>query len=267
MRERRRQRQDRRRAARRHSPRGGLGRRTRNQRINAVVGKAALTATLTFGVAPQGGASIHAARRSAAGAIGAAMRPAMPDLRLPLPERPTPLILHATATPRRSRTTVFDEHIQAAAAKHGVDVDLVRAIIQVESGFDHRARSSKGARGLMQLMPGTARDMGARNAFDPRQNIFAGVRYLRFLLDAFQGDVTLATAAYNAGPTVVKRYGGVPPYEETRNYVEKVHALLGLPGLTPVPAFLEASLTAPTDPAALTAPGFLRALWPWRRSR
>jgi hypothetical protein len=265
MRDRRRQRQDRRRAARRHSPRNGERRRG-GRRINAVVGKAALTATLTFGVAPQGGASVHA-RRSAASAFETGFRPEVPYLRLPLPERPTPLIHHASSLPRRSRHTAFDQHIQAAAAKHGVDVDLVRAIIQVESGFDHRARSSKGARGLMQLMPGTARDMGARNAFDPRQNIFAGVRYLRFLLDAFQGDVTLATAAYNAGPTVVKRYGGVPPYQETRNYVEKVHALLGLPGLTPVPVVLGTSLAAPPDPAVFVAPAFLRMLWPWRRPR
>jgi Transglycosylase SLT domain len=147
--------------------------------------------------------------------------------------------------PRLSRNTAFDAHINEAARKHGVDVDLVRAIIQVESGFNPRAVSRKGAKGLMQLMPDTARDMGARNALDPKQNIFAGVRYLRFLLDAFDGDLTLATAAYNAGPTVVKRHGGIPPYEETLNYVDRVHSLLGLqpPGLEPPPALLDALFT------------------------
>ena len=114
-------------------------------------------------------------------------------------------------------------------------MDLLRAIIQIESGFHPRAISSKGARGLMQLMPGTARDMGARNVLDPRQNIFAGARYLRLLLDVFDGNVTLAAAAYNAGPTNVQRHRGVPPFPETRDYVEKVHALLGLepPNLAP----------------------------------
>jgi soluble lytic murein transglycosylase-like protein len=260
MRERR-QRQDRR---RRHSARQGPERRRRNRRLKAVVSKAALTATLTFGVAPYGGASIGA-RRGMASAVKALALPAAPDLRLPEPVI-APLIHLGTRAPRRSRNTRFDEHINAAAAKHGVDVDLVRAIIQVESGFDHRARSRKGARGLMQLMPGTARDMGARNAFDPRQNIFAGVRYLRFLLDAFEGDVTLATAAYNAGPTTVRRYGGVPPYEETQNYVEKVHGLLGLPTPTWEPAVREALVLIPDESSPATAPGFLRSLWPFGRT-
>ncbi|MET0555298.1 MAG: lytic transglycosylase domain-containing protein [Vicinamibacteria bacterium] len=249
MRERR-PRPDRKRVSRRRT-----GRRRRSRRLNVVVGKAALTATLSLSVAPHGGASIPA-RRGLAGAVEAALQPAAPDLRLPKPVV-APLVELATRIPHRSRNTKFDEHINAAAAKHGVDVDLVRAIIQVESGFDHRARSRRGARGLMQLMPGTARDMGARNAFDPRQNIFAGVRYLRFLLDAFGGDVTLAAAAYNAGPTVVKRYGGVPPYEETQTYVQKVHGLLG----RATPAW------EPPEPSApATAPGLLRSLWPWGRS-
>ena len=136
----------------------------------------------------------------------------------------------------------------------------MRAIIQVESGFDKRARSNRGARGLMQLMPGTARDMGARNAFDPRQNIFAGARYLRFLLDAFDGNVTLAAAAYNAGPTVVKRYGGVPPYEETQDYVKRVHSLLGLPApiLTPPKALLDVLFALPSDVADAISPGASR---------
>jgi len=96
----------------------------------------------------------------------------------------------------------------------------------VESDFDSLARSSKGAQGLMQLMPDTARQLGVSNAFDPRQNIFAGVRYLRILLDMFRGDVALATAAYNGGASNVQRYGGIPPFKETRNYVAKIQSLL-----------------------------------------
>ena len=215
-----------------------------DRRINAVVGKAALTAALTLGSARHGGTDLKA-RRNASDIIEAtrlAPRPALPLIDL---GPPTPLIQRATEMPRLPRNSAFEAHIIEAARKHGVDVDLVRAIIQVESGFNPRAVSRKGAKGLMQLMPGTARDMGARNALDPRQNIFAGVRYLRILLDAFEGDLTLATAAYNAGPTVVKRHRGVPPYEETRNYVDRVHFLLGLesPGLEPPPALLDALFT------------------------
>ena len=92
----------------------------------------------------------------------------------------------------------FDVHIDDAAAHHGVSRELVRAIIQVESGFDRRAVSSAGARGLMQLMPATARRFGVSNRFDARQNIFGGTRYLRVLLDRYRGDISLTAAAYNA---------------------------------------------------------------------
>jgi soluble lytic murein transglycosylase-like protein len=231
------------------------------------VSKAALTAALTLTAARPGSADIDA-RKSATRALEASNIYAGPDLPLIYREKATTLIQSPTTRARRSHNTEFDEHINAAAEKHGVSVDLVRAIIQVESGFNDRAISRRGARGLMQLMPGTARDMGARNAFDPRQNIFAGVRYLRFLLDAFQGNVTLATAAYNAGPTVVKRYGGVPPYDETQDYVERVQSLIGLPteGLAPPPALMDALLAVPGDLAALTAPDILRSWRPPRRA-
>jgi soluble lytic murein transglycosylase-like protein len=119
-----------------------------------------------------------------------------------------------------------DAIITKAAAAHDVDVNLVRAVIKVESAYKPKARSHKGAMGLMQLMPGTARDYGVQNAYDPEENIDAGVRHLRSLLDRF--DVRLAVAAYNAGAATVERYGGIPPYRETREYVKKVLSLAGL---------------------------------------
>jgi soluble lytic murein transglycosylase-like protein len=101
----------------------------------------------------------------------------------------------------------------------------VRAVIHAESNFNPLARSRKGAMGLMQLMPGTARDMGVADSSDPGQNIQGGVKYLAYLLGRFNGDITLATAAYNAGPGAVSRHHGVPPYEETKTYVFRVNVL------------------------------------------
>ena len=125
-----------------------------------------------------------------------------------------------------SLNSQFDVHIEEAAARHGVSVGLVRAIIQVESGFDRLAVSAAGARGLMQLMPATARRFGVMNRFDARQNIFGGTRYLRTLLDHYRGDISLTAAAYNAGMGRVARYGGIPPYKQTRDYVRKVNNIL-----------------------------------------
>jgi len=116
----------------------------------------------------------------------------------------------------------FDQIINSCAVQYGVDRSLVKAVIHAESGYDPNAVSSKGASGLMQLMPNTARSLKVVNTFDPADNIRGGVRYLKFLLDTFKGDVTLALAAYNAGLSRVAQYGGVPPYAETRNYVAKV---------------------------------------------
>jgi soluble lytic murein transglycosylase-like protein len=108
------------------------------------------------------------------------------------------------------------------ARKHGVDPALVLAVVAVESGFQPAAVSSKGAQGLMQLMPGTARELGVANAFDPAENLDGGVRYLRKLVDLYAGDLKLALAAYNAGAGAVKAHRGIPPYSETRAYVQKV---------------------------------------------
>ena len=120
--------------------------------------------------------------------------------------------------------------VQQTAEKHNVDPQLVRAVISTESNWNASAVSSKGALGLMQLIPGTAQRLGVRNAFDPVQNVDAGVRYLSMMLDRYNGDLNKALAAYNAGPGVVDRFGGVPNYRETRNYVQKVTSTYYQPG-------------------------------------
>lgn len=112
--------------------------------------------------------------------------------------------------------------INAAANRHGVDPNLVNAIIKVESNFNPHAVSNKGAMGLMQLMPGTARNLNVTNPFDVDQNVDAGVRHFRQLLEDFHGDVKLSLAAYNAGEKAVTTHGGIPPYHETQNYVRQI---------------------------------------------
>lgn len=116
----------------------------------------------------------------------------------------------------------FEPLINSCAVQYGVDKALIKAVIHAESGYNPNAVSPKGAQGLMQLMPKTAEGLKVKNSFDPEDNIRGGVKYLRFLLDTCKGDVSLALAAYNAGLSRVAQYGGIPPYQETRNYVAKV---------------------------------------------
>jgi soluble lytic murein transglycosylase-like protein len=116
----------------------------------------------------------------------------------------------------------YDQIISSCSSKYGVSPSLIKAVIHAESGYNPNAVSRKGASGLMQLMPGTARSLKVSNSFDPQDNVEGGVKYLRFLLDTFHGDVSLAVAAYNAGLNKVAKYGGIPPYNETRTYVNRV---------------------------------------------
>jgi soluble lytic murein transglycosylase-like protein len=120
----------------------------------------------------------------------------------------------------------YDEIIEEAAAKYDLDSNLIRAVMQAESVFHPYVVSRAGAEGLMQLMPDLADEMGVNDAFDPRDNIMGGVRYLKRLLDHHGGNLDLALASYNAGPGNVERYGGVPPFRETRNYVKTIKEIL-----------------------------------------
>jgi|MudIll2142460700_1097286.scaffolds.fasta_scaffold309579_1 soluble lytic murein transglycosylase-like protein len=116
----------------------------------------------------------------------------------------------------------YDPVIRETSKRYDVDYALVKAVIKAESNFDPQAISRAGAKGLMQLMPGTAKALGVNDSFHPEDNIDGGVRYLRYLLDSFNGNLQLALAAYNAGEEAVSRYSGIPPYQETRTYVQRV---------------------------------------------
>lgn len=144
-----------------------------------------------------------------------------PDVRAVIAEGTTSTGTPAKATPDGAGR--YDALIRRHASNYGVRADLVRAVIQVESGFNPRARSPKGAVGLMQLMPTTAAALGVADRYDPAENIRGGVAYLSHLLRQYEGNEELALAAYNAGPQAVERYGNeVPPYRETRDFVRRI---------------------------------------------
>ena len=215
------------------------------------VGAALAVASFSAG-ARTAGADIFT-RVNSKGVLEATNVPASPqDFKLAYRSKGT-LVHSAGFRMRTSSNSEFNQHIDAAAALHDVSRDLVRAIIQVESAFDRLAVSTAGARGLMQLMPATARRFLVTDSFDARQNIFAGTRYLRILLDTYGGDVSLTAAAYNAGEGAVARYNGLPPFKETRNYVRKVNDLLG-GGVDTVASVAPAISIAPAEPTAPKAP-------------
>jgi soluble lytic murein transglycosylase-like protein len=194
-------------AARRHqdrraAPRNGTERRNGDRRRRAAAaGGLFLTALTLFGVIKQG----------RPGDLGNTFAPTS--------VRPA---VEAPVAPDR----VYDAIIAEASAEYGVDIELVRAVIRAESRFDPMAESGAGAKGLMQLMPILSKELGVQDPFNPRENIFGGVKYLSKLLDRHNGDVTLALASYNAGPRNVDRYKGVPPFKETRGYVKKIRGMM-----------------------------------------
>lgn len=157
-------------------------------------------------------------RRDANGALVLTNVPDRPDLRAYRGHGPLPVTRSGEE---------FRELIYRTAVKHGIHPDLVFAVAAVESNFNHRAVSEKGAQGLMQLMPETAARFGVSDPFNPADNVLGGVRYMRYLLDLFQGDTRLSLAAYNAGENAVLVKRRVPPYPETRRYVEKVLKMFG----------------------------------------
>ena len=190
-----------------------------------LLGHLALVATLLAGLAAPASAQIYS-WRDEAGVLTFSNRPrGVPGLALaPVKPKPTPEIRPAT----HRLAGVYDDLIVEHALKHGVRPELVRAVVQVESAFNPLARSPKGALGLMQLMPATARQFNVSNPLNPAENVGAGVAYLRQLLDRYGNNEKLALAAYNAGPGAVDRYGQrVPPFRETRDYVSRVDQLAG----------------------------------------
>jgi len=140
----------------------------------------------------------------------------------------------------------YGSYVQQAASKYEIEPELIHAVIKTESNGNQRAVSRKGAMGLMQLMPSTAYDMNVVNPFNPEENIEGGTKYLRYLLEKFNGDITLALAAYNAGPKTVEKYRDVPPISETRQYVKKILALFKGKGNY---SFQESAKQGPSTPA------------------
>jgi transglycosylase-like protein with SLT domain/uncharacterized protein DUF4124 len=246
---------ERRQADRRQVARDGTDRRRGDRR--STTGAGVLLALAAMAVVPEARADIYT-RVNPSGVTEATNLPSAKDFKLTY--RSKGIVIHSPGfSLRPSANHDFDDHIQSAAALHGISEDLIRAIIQVESQFDRLAISTAGARGLMQLMPATARSMGVTDSFDARQNILGGARYLRSLLGRYGGDVSLAAAAYNAGEGAVARYNGIPPYKETQNYVRKVNAILGSV-MTAVAAEIPALFIAAGEGSRMNPPPAPRTL-------
>jgi soluble lytic murein transglycosylase-like protein len=191
--------------------------------------RCAATAVLVFAAATPASAQIYSWRDANGNLVLSGTKPqgevktySVPDTEAVRVTRPVTIV--ATG----GKNAYYDELIAENARRHNIRTDLVRAVVHVESGYNPYARSRKGALGLMQLMPTTAREYGVVNPFNPVENIRAGVAYLRRLLDRYNNNESLALAAYNAGPSAVDRHGqNVPPYRETLNYVRRIDAIAG----------------------------------------
>ena len=253
-----RRRTDRRQADRRaHARTGGPERRRWNRRaigagLIALAGLAALRGQATLPSMGGGSAAVsEPAGSTTASSSDSLVRAANQVIGLPPaaeagPAAPSP---GAPESHRTFLASLADE----AGRLYGVSADLVRAIIQVESAFEPVAVSRVGAVGPMQLMPATARSLGVTDLSDARQNVLAGTKYLRTLLDRFNGNTALAVASYNAGPTAVERHRGVPPYRETRQYVRRVGSLLAdTDSAFAIPASLRAPAHARSANASVT---------------
>jgi hypothetical protein len=257
-----RRRAERRRGERRSGTRGGPGRRQFDRRgANA----RAVVLSVVAATALPASADVFT-RRGENGVLQATNLPDREGFKLAYRSK-GPVTHSPGFRARPSNNRLYDPYIREAITLHGVDEQLVRAVIQVESEFDARAVSRAGARGLMQIMPSTALRLGVGDLFDPRQNILGGVKYLRMLLDMFQGDVSLAVAGYNAGERAVMRHQGVPPYKETQGYVRKILALLTGAEVQQAPVAVAVPAAPATPKPAPTPPPKPAVIYKWRDSQ